>query len=115
MKTKLVMAVCLVCSAPLFAGKSAAGPALSAVCTGTVSTEDSCRVTASGLTAGKVYRLDVRSNCGDMNSTTFKAVSGSNSVTIIAPESNGAACTTSTFFFYLYLGTKQVQTTSASD
>jgi len=90
-------------------------PALNAVCTGTVSTEDSCLVTASGLTKGKVYRLDVRSNCGDMNTTSFTAVGGSNSVMIIAPESNGPSCTTQSFFFYLYLGKQQVATTSASD
>src|SRR6266481_1183583 len=108
MKTTLAIVVCLLSSATLYAAKPA-GTALSAVCSpGTDG--DSCIVTANGLVAGKAYRLDVRSNCADVNSVPFTAVAGSNNISITALESDTAVCTTSTFFFYLYLGSKQVAT-----
>jgi len=118
MKSVLVIAVGVLCSVSLFAAKGGGKPAgntLSAICTANGDSEDACIATANGLVAGKTYRIEVRSNCSDINRVTFTAVAGANTIPITAPETNDGNCTTQTFFFYLYLGNKQVATTSVAD
>lgn len=116
MKKVIALAIGVLCSVTMCEAKGKpAGEELSALCVASAPLADSCVVTANGLAAGRTYRLDVRSNCGDLNSVTFTAIVGNNSVLITAPETDSAVCTTSTFFFYLYLGNKQVATASTPD